>query len=145
MIGVLREVAGGAKVASVCRLHGITEQTYDRWKQTFGDLQVPEARRLKALEVENRRLKRLLADQALNIQVLEYVAEKDWSRPDSGGRPLRTCRPTPESASGGRVGGWACLGCRCGMSRTRAAKRARRCERGCASWRPSIRAGARQC
>ena len=78
MIGVLREVAGGAKVASVCRRLGITEQTYDRWKQTFGDLQVPEARRLKALEEENRRLKRLVADQALNIQVLKDVAGTDW-------------------------------------------------------------------
>lgn len=78
IIGVLREVAGGAKVASVCRRHGISAQTYYRWKQKFGDLQVPEARRLKALEEENRRLKRLVADQALNIQVLKDIAGKDW-------------------------------------------------------------------
>jgi putative transposase len=78
MIGVLREVASGAKVQAVCRRHGITEQTYYRWKQKFGDLQVPEARRLKALEEENRRLKRLVADQALNIQVLKDVVGKDW-------------------------------------------------------------------
>ena len=68
MIGVLREVASGAKVQAVCRRHGITEQTYYRWKQKFGDLQVPEARRLK----------RLVADQALNIQVLKDVVGKDW-------------------------------------------------------------------
>ena len=78
MIGVLREVAGGAKVQAVCRRHGITEQTYYRWKQKVGDLQVPETRRLKALEEENRRLKRLVADQAVNIQVLKDVAGKDW-------------------------------------------------------------------
>lgn len=78
IIAVLREVAGGAKVQAVCRRHGITEQTYYRWKTKFGDLQVPEARRLRTLEEENRRLKRLVADQALNIQVLKDVAGKDW-------------------------------------------------------------------
>lgn len=78
MIGVLREVAGGVTVRAVCRRHGITEQTYYRWKQKVGDLQVPETRRLKALEEENRRLKRLVADQAVNIQVLKDVAGKDW-------------------------------------------------------------------
>ncbi len=78
MIGVLREVAGGAKVQVFCRRHGITEQTYYRWKNKFGELQVPEARRLKALEEENRRPTRLVADQALNIQVLKNVAGKDW-------------------------------------------------------------------
>ena len=75
MIVVLREVAGCAKVQAVCRRHGITEQTYYRWKQKFGDLQVPEARRLKALEEEHRRLKRLVADQALNIQVLNSFGD----------------------------------------------------------------------
>jgi putative transposase len=78
IIGVLREVAGWAKVGTVCRRHGITEQTYYRWKQKYGDLQVPDARRLKALEEENRRLKRLVAEQALNIQVLKDVAGRDW-------------------------------------------------------------------
>ena len=78
IIGVLREVAGGAKVQAVCRRHGITEQTYYRWKQKFGDLQVPEARRLKTLMEENRRLKRLVADQAMNIQALKDGAGKDW-------------------------------------------------------------------
>ena len=78
IIAVLHEVVGGAKVQAVCRRHGITEQTYYRWKTKFGDLQVPEARRLRTLEEENRRLKRLVADQALNIQVLKDVAGKDW-------------------------------------------------------------------
>ena len=78
ILGVLREVDSGAKLKSVCRRLGITETTYCRWKAKFGDMQVPEARRLRALEEENRRLKRLVADQALNIQVLKDVAEKDW-------------------------------------------------------------------
>ena len=78
IIGVLREVASGAKLKTVCRRLGITETTDYRWKAKFGEMQVPEARRLRALEDENRRLKRLVADQALNIQVLKDVAGKDW-------------------------------------------------------------------
>jgi len=78
IIGVLREVAGGAKLTTVCRRVGMTATTYDRWKAKFGDMQVPEARRLRALEAENRRLKRVVADQALNIQVLKDVAGRDW-------------------------------------------------------------------
>lgn len=93
IIGVLREVAGGAKIQAVCRRHGITEQTSYRWKQKYGDLQVPEARRLTLLEEENRRLKRLVAEQALNIQVLKDVAGKDWWRPEHGGPPSPMSRP----------------------------------------------------
>lgn len=78
IIGILAEVAGGGKPGTVCRRHGITETTFYRWKAKFGALQIPEARRLRALEEENRRLKRLVADQALNIQVLKDVAGKDW-------------------------------------------------------------------
>ena len=78
IIGVLREVESGAKLKPVCRRLGITETTFYRWKAKFGDMPVPEARRLRALEDENRRLKRLVADQALNIQVLKDVAGKDW-------------------------------------------------------------------
>lgn len=78
VIGVLREVASGAKLTTVCRRLGITVTTYYRWKAKFGEMQVPEARRLRALEDENRRLKRLVADQALNIQILKDVAGKDW-------------------------------------------------------------------
>lgn len=73
IIAVLREVAGGAKVQAVCRRHGVTAQTCYRWKTQFGDLQVPETRRLRTLEDENQRLKRLLADQALNVQVLNWT------------------------------------------------------------------------
>jgi putative transposase len=78
IIGVLREADSGAKLKTVCRRLGITETTYYRWKSKFGDMQVPEARRHRALEEENRRIKRLVAEQALNIQVLKDVAGKDW-------------------------------------------------------------------
>jgi putative transposase len=80
IIGVLREVDAGAKLKTRCRRLGITETTCYRWESKLGDMQVPEARRLRALEGENRRLKRLVADQALNIQVLKDVAGQTGDR-----------------------------------------------------------------
>lgn len=70
IIQVLQEGEMGAKVDELCRRHGISRETYYRWKQKFGGMGLPEARRLKQLEAENTRLKRIVADQALNLQVL---------------------------------------------------------------------------
>ena len=78
IVAVLREGAAGAAVKELCRRHGIAEKTYYRWKAQYGGLQVNETRRLKALEEENRRLKRIVADQALNLQALKDVVGKDW-------------------------------------------------------------------
>ena len=78
IIGVLQEAASGAAVKEVVRRHGISEQTYYRWKAQYGGLQVDDAKRLKALEEENRRLKRIVADQALNLSVLKDALGKDW-------------------------------------------------------------------
>ena len=60
------------------RRHGVTEQTLYRWKKKYGGLQVNEATRLRALEEENRQLKRLVADQALNLQVVKDLLGKKW-------------------------------------------------------------------
>jgi putative transposase len=76
IIGVLHEHEAGAKIAELCRRHGITETTFYRWKRKYGGLQVSEAKRLKALEEENRQLKRLIADQALNLQVVKDLLGK---------------------------------------------------------------------
>jgi putative transposase len=78
IIQVLQEAEAGAKIGEVCRRHGITETTFHRWRRKYGGLQVPEARRLKALEDENRQLKRLVADQALNLQVVKDLLGKKW-------------------------------------------------------------------
>jgi len=69
---------GGVKISDACRPHGITEQTYYRWRKKYGGMEVNEARRLKELEEENGRLKRLVADQALDIQILKEVNAKKW-------------------------------------------------------------------
>jgi putative transposase len=78
IIGILKEADAGLGVQDLIRKYGISEQTYYRWKSKYGGLEVNEAKRLKHLEEENRRLKKLVADQALDIQMLKDVASKKW-------------------------------------------------------------------
>ena len=78
IIGVLREGAGESPVKVVCARHNISEPTYYAWKKKYGGMDVDEARRLRALEEENGRLKRLVADQAVQIQILKEVNSKKW-------------------------------------------------------------------
>lgn len=78
IIGVLNELAAGAKFDDLYRRVGVTETTIHRWRKKYGGLQASEARRLKALEDENRQLKRIVADQALNLQVVKDLLGKEW-------------------------------------------------------------------
>jgi putative transposase len=77
LVGVLKEHEAGAATAALCRQHGISEQTFYRWKQKYGGLERGEATRLKALEEENGRLKRLVAEQALDNQILKDLLRKN--------------------------------------------------------------------
>jgi putative transposase len=78
IIKILKEQDAGAKLADICRRHGISEQTFHRWKAKFGGMDVNEARRLKQLEDENRRLKHLVADLTLDNQALRAITAKKW-------------------------------------------------------------------
>lgn len=78
IIGVLREHELGAKTADLCRKHGVSEATFYNWKSKFGGLDVSEARRLKQLERENARLKKLLADSMLDNAALKDLLSKKW-------------------------------------------------------------------
>ena len=78
IIGVLQEQEAGSKVADVCRRHGISEATFYNWKANFGSMTVSEAKRLKALEEENRRLKKLVADLTLDKDILQETLSKKW-------------------------------------------------------------------
>jgi len=78
VIGVLREAQAGSSVKAVCAVHNISEATYYGWKRKYGGMEVKEARRLRALEEECGRLKRLVADQAVQIQILKEVNAKKW-------------------------------------------------------------------
>ena len=77
MIAILQEHAAGASLAELLRRHSISRPTFYLWKKKYGDLQVSDAKRLRALEDENARLKRLVADQALNLQILRDVVGKE--------------------------------------------------------------------
>ena len=78
IVRVLKEQEAGAATAELCRRHGISEQTFYRWRQKYGGLEGSEAKRLKALEEENTRLKRLVAEQALDNQMLKDLLRKNW-------------------------------------------------------------------
>jgi putative transposase len=78
IIAILKEQEAGAKTAEVCRRHGISDATFYKWKAKYGGLEVSEARRLRALEDENARLKRLLAEAMLDNAMLKDVAAKKW-------------------------------------------------------------------
>lgn len=78
IIAVLREHEAGAKAADLARKHGISEATLYNWKSKYGGLDVSEARRLKALEDENAKLKRLLADAVLDASALRELLAKKW-------------------------------------------------------------------
>jgi putative transposase len=78
IIGILREQEAGTATADVCRKHGISSATFYKWKAKYGGLEVSDAKRLKALEDENARLKKLLADAMLDNAMLKEVASKKW-------------------------------------------------------------------
>lgn len=78
IINILGEAQAGAKVAELCRRHGISDATYYLWKSKYSNMTVPEAKRLRALEEENSRLKRIVADQQLDIVALKDVLSKKW-------------------------------------------------------------------
>ena len=78
IIGLLKEAEAGRKVADLCREHGISEPTFYRWKSKYSGMDVSDAKKLRALEDENRRLKQLVADQQLDNQALKAALGKKW-------------------------------------------------------------------
>jgi len=78
IIGVLKEAEAGAKPAELCRRHGISEATYYNWKAKYGGMTVSEAQRLKELEQENNRLKKLLAESVLDNAALKDLLGRKW-------------------------------------------------------------------
>jgi putative transposase len=78
IIGILREAEGETPVTAVCARHNVSDATFYKWRAKYGGMEVNEARRLRSLEGENGRLKRLVADQAVQIQILKEVNSKKW-------------------------------------------------------------------
>jgi putative transposase len=104
IIPILREQESGSKTADVCRKHGISGGTFFTWKSKYGGLEVSDARRLKVLEEENRKLKKLLAEAMLDIAMLKDLNEKngDARREAAGcGSPLPNIGCEPASGVSG--------------------------------------------
>jgi putative transposase len=78
IIGILREHEAGSPTADICRKHGVSNATFYKWKAKFGGLDVSDARRLKALEDENAKLKKLLAETMLDIAILKDINSRKW-------------------------------------------------------------------
>lgn len=78
IVAILREAEGGKTVAQICSAYNISQQTFYRWRKQYGSMELSDVRLLKQLKEENARLKRLVADQALDIQLLKEVNAKKW-------------------------------------------------------------------
>lgn len=78
IIRILKEVEGGKAVGQVCREYGVSEQSVYRWRSKYGGMEEADLRRLKYLEEENRRLRAIVAEQAMDIQILKEVNSKKW-------------------------------------------------------------------
>jgi putative transposase len=78
IIGILKQQEAGLTVAQICREHAISEGTFYRWKSKYGGMEVHEATRLRQLEQENARLKKLLAESMLDVSALKDVLSKKW-------------------------------------------------------------------
>jgi putative transposase len=81
IVAILKEAEAGTKPAELCRRHGISDATFYNWRNKYGGLEVSELRRLRQLEDENRRLKAIVADQALDIRSLKDVLAKNGYGP----------------------------------------------------------------
>ncbi len=78
VIGILKESESGVATSELCRKYGVSEGTFYKWKAKYGGMSVSDARRLKMLESENRRLKQIVADQSLDIQALKAINSKNF-------------------------------------------------------------------
>src|SRR6056297_581822 len=88
IIGVLKESEAGAKTDDICRRHGISTATFYTWRKKYGGMDASEARRLRELEIENTKLKRIVADQMLDMSSMkELLAKNVWSATRFGVRP----------------------------------------------------------
>lgn len=78
IVGILKEGAAGIKATELCRKYGISGNTFYNWREKYSGMTVPDVRRLRTLEEENRRLKMIVADQALELRAAKEILSKNW-------------------------------------------------------------------
>jgi len=89
IIAVLKDAQAGQSVQDLCRKHGISDATFYKWRTKYAGLEGSDVKKLRQLEEENRRLKQMVAEQALDIQALKAIPAKNWSGPRRNGPPPR--------------------------------------------------------
>jgi putative transposase len=87
IIGILKEHQAGLSAAELCRKHGVSEPTFYKWRSKYGGMEVSDAKRLKALEEENAKLKKLLAESMLDVSTLREMLGKNFRGPVRGDLP----------------------------------------------------------
>ena len=87
IIAVLKEADAGMKTAELCRKHNVSDATVYKWKAKYAGMEVSDLRRMRGLEDENRRLKQIVANQALDLEALKALTSKNFLSPKSNGRP----------------------------------------------------------
>ena len=87
IIGILKEHQSGLGAKELCRKHGISDATFYKWRSKYGGMEVSDARRLKTLESENAKLKKMLAEQMMDVVTLNEMLGKNFCRPGRGGQP----------------------------------------------------------
>ena len=92
IVGILNEADAGLKPAELCRKYGISQHTFYRWKAKYGGMAVSDVKKMKQLEEENSQLRKLVAQQALDIQGLKAVVEKKWQALPGRKKPPKSCR-----------------------------------------------------
>ena len=89
IIAVLKDAQAGISVSDLCRKHGISDATFYKWRTKYAGLEVSDVKKLRQLEDENRRLKQMVAEQALDIQALKAITAKNWYGPRRNELPPR--------------------------------------------------------
>jgi len=104
IIAVLKDAQAGVSVQELCRKHGISDATCYTWRTKYAGLEVSDVKKLRQLEAENRRVKQMVAEQALDLQALKAITAKNWYGPRRRGRRHRGSSHALGSASGGYAG-----------------------------------------
>ena len=140
VIGILKEHQAGLSASELCRRHGISDATFYNWRSKYGGMDVSDAKKLKALEAENAKLKKLLAESVMDVSTLKDMLGKNFWRPVRRETPWTGRSQTKTTRSAGRVPWSVWTGRRIAMRRV--GLPTRRSANACGSWRRSVVASA---
>jgi putative transposase len=116
IIAVLKDAQSGVSVQDLCRKHGIADATFYKWRAKYAGLEVSDVKKLRQRQDEHRRLKQMVADQALDIQALNAITAKNWERPKRSEPRRSGARRVLGGVSDGGVGSWRWIAIRAAIA-----------------------------